>query len=209
MKASPFPAIFDVTYGQNEYVTGGHMRGGVIHFGGSAPFSPIPGLYAFGAMDVGINNTADKPISAVLTPFTGSVPDDDTGISAGTTASQSRPLLTRVRYRHPATATDSPDPGCFQCQGETSDRPLRPARSGGRSDGPFIHPFHISPQGMHHCCALPPPAWRHRLRRWSLAGERPARMIDSLVWQGCFEFSTGDCPEWRLSRFFSAVKYQM
>jgi hypothetical protein len=74
LKASPFPALFDVTVGQNEYVTGGKLRGVVLHFGGSAPISPVPGLYAFGGMDVGINNRADQPINAVLTPFSGSLP---------------------------------------------------------------------------------------------------------------------------------------
>jgi hypothetical protein len=73
-KASPFPAMFDVTLGQNEYVTGGRFDGAVLHFGGSTPISAVPGLYVFGNMDVGIHNRADQAINAILTPYSTTLP---------------------------------------------------------------------------------------------------------------------------------------
>jgi len=68
-----FPAMFDVTFGENEYVTGGEFRGAVLHFGGSAPLL-TSGIYAFGSMDIGIHNKADQPgplLIPVDTPITG------------------------------------------------------------------------------------------------------------------------------------------
>lgn len=58
-QASAFPAMFDVTFGQNEYVTGGKFTGAVMHLGGSAPVLAT-GLYIFGSMDVGIHNRSDS-----------------------------------------------------------------------------------------------------------------------------------------------------
>jgi hypothetical protein len=51
-----FPANFDLTLGQNEYVTGGLFHRVVIHFGGSTPLpasiSVLQGVYVYAYMDI-------------------------------------------------------------------------------------------------------------------------------------------------------------
>jgi hypothetical protein len=68
---SRFPATFDVTVGQNELVTGGVMRGWVMHVGGVTPLAYSTGLYIFGGMDVGIIGREDSP-GPLLVPTTSS-----------------------------------------------------------------------------------------------------------------------------------------
>jgi hypothetical protein len=47
-----FPAIFDITAGQSEYVTAGSLRRWVLHFGGSTPLSLLPGVTAYAYADL-------------------------------------------------------------------------------------------------------------------------------------------------------------
>jgi hypothetical protein len=56
-----FPGIVDVTWGQNEYVTGGKFQGVVMHIGGSLPIPYLDGAYAFGALDLGLSNAVTGP----------------------------------------------------------------------------------------------------------------------------------------------------
>ena len=53
-----FPAVFDFTIGQNEYVTGGELHRWVSHFGGSTPVAGIPGLYAYAVFDLVLTKNA-------------------------------------------------------------------------------------------------------------------------------------------------------
>jgi hypothetical protein len=53
-----FPANFDFTIGQNEYVTGGELHRWVAHFGGSTPISGIPGLYVYAVFDLVLTKNA-------------------------------------------------------------------------------------------------------------------------------------------------------
>jgi hypothetical protein len=85
-----FPAMFDVTLGRNEYVTGGKFNGAVLHMGGSSPIL-TSGLYAFGSMDIGIKNSADLP-GPLLIPITTPPPTGETIISIAT------PAFNRDRY---------------------------------------------------------------------------------------------------------------
>lgn len=63
----PFPAILDFTIGQNEYVSGGTLRGPVFHMSGTFPVSN--GIYAFGGMDLGLSGKSDGQLP-LLTPAT-------------------------------------------------------------------------------------------------------------------------------------------
>jgi hypothetical protein len=56
-KTIRFPAIIDLTLGQNEYVTGGDLHGPVLHVGGSLPIPGIDYAYFFGSMDMGFAGT--------------------------------------------------------------------------------------------------------------------------------------------------------
>jgi len=51
-----FPAILDLTIGQNEYVTGGSWHGAVLHLGGSFPVPRVDSFYVFGSFDLGLSN---------------------------------------------------------------------------------------------------------------------------------------------------------
>jgi hypothetical protein len=56
-----FPFTFDTTVGQNEYVTGGMMRGWVLHIASATPLPYATGLFLFGGMDFGVTGHGDKP----------------------------------------------------------------------------------------------------------------------------------------------------
>jgi hypothetical protein len=51
-----FPAILDLTVGQNEYVTGGDFQGVILHLGGSFPIPRADSFYFFGSIDMGLSN---------------------------------------------------------------------------------------------------------------------------------------------------------
>ncbi len=77
-----FPAIFDLTVGQNEYVTGGLLHGAVLHLGGSLPIPRIDAFYMFGAFDFGLSSAIGggpqlqlipAPVTAGLTAASPSV----------------------------------------------------------------------------------------------------------------------------------------
>jgi len=70
-KGGSSPGIVDATIGQNEYVTGGSMRGWVAHVGGATPLSYLPGLYIFGGMDVAVTGSNSNS-SLLLLPTTSS-----------------------------------------------------------------------------------------------------------------------------------------
>ena len=90
-----FPAIFDAEVGQNEYVTGGEMRGLVGHFSGSTyfPSDKIHGLYLFGSMDLALTKSQD--FQAVLLQAPASPP----AITASNVAVINVPQPNRDRWR--------------------------------------------------------------------------------------------------------------
>ena len=59
-KQNYYPATFDATFGQNEFVTGGRLGGVVFHGSG---FFRVPGypVYLFGSMDLGLKGRGDTP----------------------------------------------------------------------------------------------------------------------------------------------------
>jgi hypothetical protein len=67
-----FPAIFDVTVGQNDYVTAGYLRRAVIHLGGSTPLKQFPGLYVYAAFDLALekNGTPNQQFVLQSAPST-------------------------------------------------------------------------------------------------------------------------------------------
>ncbi len=65
-----FPAIGDLTFGQNEYVSGGQLRHFVLHFGGVLPVPQVDGLYIFGSMDTELNKTGRDNPQLILTAAT-------------------------------------------------------------------------------------------------------------------------------------------
>lgn len=77
-----FPAQFDLTFGQNEYVTGGRMRGGVIRFDGYFPL-PYEGLKFINLYGTAIikparaaitNGILLEPVTAASIPIGATVP---------------------------------------------------------------------------------------------------------------------------------------
>lgn len=69
-----FPGIFDLTAGQNEYVTAGKLHGWVVHIGGVMPFA-IPhmdGIYAFGALDSDVTGGESGGAQLLLEPVSSS-----------------------------------------------------------------------------------------------------------------------------------------
>jgi hypothetical protein len=64
-----FPAILDFTLGQNEYITGGMLRGVILHVGGSfpIPYAP-PGFFGFGSMDLGLSSSEGSGPQLQLIP---------------------------------------------------------------------------------------------------------------------------------------------
>lgn len=52
-----FPAILNLTVGQNEYVTGGKLRAPVLHLGGSFPFPRLDSVYVFGNFDLALSSS--------------------------------------------------------------------------------------------------------------------------------------------------------
>jgi hypothetical protein len=64
-----FPAILDFTLGQNEYVTGGMLRGVILHVGGSFPIPYAPaGFFGFGSMDLGLSSSEGSGPQLQLIP---------------------------------------------------------------------------------------------------------------------------------------------
>lgn len=49
-KLAKFPGIFDITFGQNEAITGGGLNGGVLRFDGFYPVEFIRGMHIFGTI---------------------------------------------------------------------------------------------------------------------------------------------------------------
>jgi hypothetical protein len=77
-----FPAILDLTVGQNEYVTGGNAHGPVLHIGGSVPIPREDSFFLFGSFDLGLSRGSGggpqlqlipAPVTAGLTPTSPSV----------------------------------------------------------------------------------------------------------------------------------------
>jgi hypothetical protein len=79
-----FPATFDVTIGQNDYVTGGQLHREVAHFGGSTPLpgslSALAGVYvyAYADMELSRSNIPNQqfllvPASPTITPASANV----------------------------------------------------------------------------------------------------------------------------------------
>ncbi len=56
-----YPAIFDLTIGQNEFVSGGILRHLVAHVGGSTPIPLVPGLFAYASFD--LEATTGNPVN--------------------------------------------------------------------------------------------------------------------------------------------------
>jgi hypothetical protein len=52
-----FPAIVDLTIGQNEYVTGGRFDGAVLHLGATLPVPRIDSAFFFGSLDMGLSQS--------------------------------------------------------------------------------------------------------------------------------------------------------
>jgi hypothetical protein len=67
-----FPANFDLTVGQNDYVTSGRLRYWVAHFGGSTPIAGFPGLYVYAAFDIELskNNAPNQQFILSQAPST-------------------------------------------------------------------------------------------------------------------------------------------
>jgi hypothetical protein len=61
-----FPGLADLTVGQNEYVTGGKLRGMVLHLGGVMPVPAADGIYIFGSMDLGMNFSYNQENTQLL-----------------------------------------------------------------------------------------------------------------------------------------------
>jgi len=60
-----FPATFDLTIGQNDYVTGGELHNWVTHIGGAAPLY-VAGLVVFGGMDMAVTGQSIAPEPLLL-----------------------------------------------------------------------------------------------------------------------------------------------
>jgi hypothetical protein len=69
-RAYMFPSIFDLTIGQNEYVTGGSFHGSVIHLGGSSPIPDYPFVFIFGSFDTRMTgkSSSGSPVLLALAP---------------------------------------------------------------------------------------------------------------------------------------------
>lgn len=93
--AEHYPAIFEAEVGQNEYVTGGMMRGWVGHFGGSTffPGNVIHGIYLFGSMDLAF--TQSSQFQSVLLE----TPTSPPAITAPNVAVINTPQANRDRWR--------------------------------------------------------------------------------------------------------------
>jgi hypothetical protein len=63
-----YPGIFDITVGQDEYVTGGGLNGVVLHIGSTIPIPVFDGFYAFGSMDLALNGGGGGVPPLLLTP---------------------------------------------------------------------------------------------------------------------------------------------
>ncbi|WP_446745175.1 hypothetical protein [Silvibacterium acidisoli] len=92
-KEQHYPSVFEVEVGQNDYVTGGSLRGPVAHFGGATYLPPIHGVYLFGSMDVGFQGA--RTHDAVLL----TVPSSPVSIAAPNVAVLSSPQPNRDRWR--------------------------------------------------------------------------------------------------------------
>ncbi len=62
-----FPAVVDLTFGQNEFVTAGHLSRIVMHLGGIVPIPQVDGVYLFGSMDLALSPNTSSP-QLLLTP---------------------------------------------------------------------------------------------------------------------------------------------
>lgn len=65
-----FPGIFDVAFGQNEYVTGGKLGGGVLKIEGFYPFPFAPAFHIFASVDLALKGKAITSNPVLLTPTT-------------------------------------------------------------------------------------------------------------------------------------------
>nr|HEV7953108.1 hypothetical protein [Candidatus Acidoferrales bacterium] len=80
-----FPAILDLTVGQNEYVTGGIAHGPVLHVGGSFPIPRADSFYGFGSMDLGLTRASGGGAQLFFVPVPTSVQPPPTPTSASVT----------------------------------------------------------------------------------------------------------------------------
>jgi hypothetical protein len=80
-----FPAILDLTVGQNEYVTGGIAHGPVLHVGGSFPIPRADSFYGFGSMDLGLTRGSGGGAQLFFLPVPTSVQPPPTATSANVT----------------------------------------------------------------------------------------------------------------------------
>ncbi len=90
-----FPAVLDVTYGQNESVTGGRLRGGVLRLEGFYPLPYDTGrfLYLFGTAML-------KPSRArIADPLILQPPDPDIKVPSSQVAMVTVPQVNRDYYR--------------------------------------------------------------------------------------------------------------
>jgi hypothetical protein len=70
-----FPAMLNLTLGQNEYVTGGKFRSPVLHVGGTLPFPRLDSVYVFGNFDLGLTlqNGSGPQLELIPAPVTAGV----------------------------------------------------------------------------------------------------------------------------------------
>jgi hypothetical protein len=87
-----FPAILDLTIGQNEYVTGGLLHGAVLHVGGSFPIPRVDSFYIFGSFDMGLSNRngGGPQLQLIPAPATAGVTATSPGVYTIQTAQPSR-----------------------------------------------------------------------------------------------------------------------
>lgn len=69
-----FPGIFELTFGQNESVTGGRLRGGVFRLEGFYPLPFVPSVYVFGTALMKLSRTKINNSPLILEPPSGSIP---------------------------------------------------------------------------------------------------------------------------------------
>jgi hypothetical protein len=96
-KERRFPAILDLTIGQNEYVTGGRLQGAVLHVGAMLPIPHADSFFIYGSIDMGLSNNNGGGPQLQLVP----VPVETPAIT--TTSANVYPVLTsqpsRDRYQ--------------------------------------------------------------------------------------------------------------
>lgn len=83
-----FPANFDITLGQNDYVTGGELHRLVLHFGGSTPLPPstsysfLNGIYVYAYMDMELSRSNIPASQFILNQAPSTVTASSTGVAS-------------------------------------------------------------------------------------------------------------------------------